>query len=138
VGNSNEITVTYVHSRQSELVGVGYVDGDGLLNVLQEVSEYPDRQVACGKAIIVSEIGEYRKQLDLIIASELENTRADIKGQLGSIDDACKEQNCIPIYLNLEVRDVTLMLVIPTEDVVLYQTRLEQVLNHVMRFNAFR
>jgi len=86
----------------------------------------------------VSEIGEYRKQLDLIVAGDLEDTCADIKGQLGCVDDASKEQHSIPIDPHFKVRDVTLMLVIPTEDVVLYQTRLEQVLNHVMRFNAFR
>jgi len=68
----------------------------------------------------VCEIGEHRKQLDLIVTGDLEYASAYIKGQLGCIDDACKEQQIIPVDLYLKVRDVTLMLVIPTEDVVLY------------------
>jgi hypothetical protein len=131
IGKQNQIIIVYlgkcqhiatgdVEGRSDELIGIGYVDGDGLLDVLQEVSEYPDRQIACSKAIIVSEIREYRKQLDLIVAGELENTCADIKGQLGSIDDASKKQHSIPIDLNLEVRDVTLMFIVTGEDVILY------------------
>ncbi len=120
LGKGQHIATGDIESRSDELVGIWHVDRDGLLNILQEVSKYPDWQVTSRKTIVVSEIREYRKQLDLIIAGEPEDTCADIKGQLGSIDDACKEQNCIPIDLNLEVRDVTLMFIASGEDVILY------------------
>ena len=82
MGNSDEITVTYVQSRQSELVGVGYVDWYLLLDILQEVSQYPVRLITCRLRIVMSEIGVEGEQLDFIVAGDLEDAREYIKGKL--------------------------------------------------------
>ena len=97
LGKGQHIATGDVEDGSDELIGIGYVDWDGLLDILQGITEYPDRQITCGKTIIVSEIGEYRKQLDLIVAGNLEDTCADIEGQLRGVYDTCKEQQIIPI-----------------------------------------
>jgi len=120
VGDGKGITGTDVQGRYSELIRVWDVDGDGELDVLQEVSQYPDRQIACGKRIVVGQIREDRKQLDLIVTADLEDTGTDVKAQLGSINDTGKKQSIIPVDFDLEVRDVTLMFIVSGEDVILY------------------
>ena len=59
----------------------------------------------------MSEIGEDREQLDLIVTGNLEHSGGDIKAQLGGVYYTCKEQGVIPIDLDLEVRDIAFMLV---------------------------
>ncbi len=45
MGNLEGIARCNVKGRQVELVRIGYVNGDGLLDILQEVAEYPDRLI---------------------------------------------------------------------------------------------
>jgi len=54
LSKSQHVATGDIESRSDELIGIWYVDGDSLLDVLQEVSEYPDRQITCCKPIVVS------------------------------------------------------------------------------------
>jgi hypothetical protein len=92
-----------IQSRQSELIAIRYGDRYLLLNILQEVTQYPDGLITSGQAIIVSKIGIDGHELDLIVAGELQYSCGYIKAQLGSVYDARKEQQLIPVDLDLKV-----------------------------------
>ena len=111
VGDGKGIAGTDIQGRQAELVRIRYIDGNSKLDVLQEICQYPDWQIACGKRIVVSQIGEYREQLDLIVTGDLEDTGTNVEAQLGIIDDTRKKESVIPVDLDLEVRDIALMFV---------------------------
>lgn len=57
MGYGKGITHSDIQSGCGELVSIGNRDRDSLFDILQEVTQYPDRQITCCQTIIVSEIG---------------------------------------------------------------------------------